>query len=75
MSASSNVEPIHLNFSDLFPAQFWVGLTLAFPYQIDPSRLQQALQRVLQSWPSLGKRQASIGWLACKLLLVKYLQD
>ena len=53
---STPVEPIFLNFSDLFPSFFWVGLTLAFDYRIDPERLHEALQQLFDIWPILDTR-------------------
>lgn len=47
---------MYLNFSDLFPMHLWVGATLAYSYQIDSRRLQQAVQKLVQSWPVLAGR-------------------
>ena len=57
--------PAYLNFADAITSYYWIASVMAFDYKIDASRLQQAVQSLLQGWPILGARYFWMPRICC----------
>lgn len=56
MTERASPIPLYLSHMDMIVRYTWVGLCLGFSYNVDPSRLQEALRELLQSYSSLAGR-------------------
>lgn len=57
--AGTNTSPVYLTHEDLSLRYVWVGVTFAFPYQINATRLKTALHHVVHTFPILAGRYRS----------------